>query len=128
MPHKIPLIYENKKIILDPDSEEYATIYAKFIDTEYIKNKKFNINFFNDWKVFLKKAGFTEITNLNECDFSLIYQHLLKIKDSKKNLTKELKLEEKKKKINMKINLKLQLLMVKNNLLVILELNHLVYF
>ena len=37
-PHKIPLIYNGEKIILDPISEEYASIYAKFTGTEYIKN------------------------------------------------------------------------------------------
>jgi hypothetical protein len=41
-PHKIPLIYDGKEIVLEPNSEEYATIYAKFTETEYIKNSVFN--------------------------------------------------------------------------------------
>jgi hypothetical protein len=40
IPHKIPIIYKNEKIILPSEVEEFATIYSKYIDTEYIKNKK----------------------------------------------------------------------------------------
>jgi DNA topoisomerase-1 len=89
VPHKIPLLYDGKRINLDPESEEYATIYAKFIGTEYLNNKTFNKNFFSDWKIYLKKAGFNEITDLAKCDFSLIYDYIVKHKEQKKNLTKE---------------------------------------
>lgn len=98
VPHKVPLIYDGKKIILDPESEEYATIYAKFIDTEYTQNKIFNKNFFADWKPILKKGGFNEITDLTKCDFSLIIEHLLKHKEAKANLSKEEKEKIKEKK------------------------------
>jgi len=63
IPHKIPLIYNGKKIVLDPESEEYATIYAKFTQSDYVKNKIFNKNFFNDWKKYLKKGGHSELLN-----------------------------------------------------------------
>ncbi len=98
VPHKIPLIYDGKKIVLDPESEEYATIYAKFIDTEYVKNKTFNKNFFSDWKKYLKKGGFSEITDLEKCDFKLIIDHILKHKEAKANLSKEEKEKIKQKK------------------------------
>ena len=39
IPHNTPLIYKEEKIILSPLAEEFATIYAKFIDTDYITNK-----------------------------------------------------------------------------------------
>ena len=90
-PHKIPLLYDGKRINLDPESEEYATIYAKFIGTEYLNNKTFNKNFFSDWKIYLKKSGFNEITDLTKCDFSLIYDFIVKHKEEKKNLTKDKK-------------------------------------
>jgi DNA topoisomerase-1 len=93
--HSIPLIYDGKKIILKPDSEEYATIYAKFTETEYIKNKIFNKNFFNDWKQILKNDGFNEIIDFNKCNFSLILKHLLEYKEKRKNLSKEEKQNEK---------------------------------
>lgn len=98
IPHKIPLIYKGKKITLKPDSEEYATIYAKFTDTEYVKNKTFNKNFFNDWIKILKKDGHTDITNFELCDFSLILKYLLEHKEKKKNMSKEEKEKEKEKK------------------------------
>jgi DNA topoisomerase-1 len=98
VPHKIPLIYNGEKIVLDPESEEYATIYAKFTDTEYLKNRMFRKNFFSDWKSYLKKGGFTQITNLDLCDFSLIYNHILKHREQKLNLSKEEKLKQKEQK------------------------------
>ena len=84
--HGIPLIYgtNKEKIYLDPESEEYATIYSKFVDTEYVKNKLFKQNFFGDWKKYLKKGGFNQIVSLDLCDFSLIYSHVLKMKEEKK--------------------------------------------
>jgi DNA topoisomerase I len=96
--HQIPLIYNGEKIVLKPDSEEYATIYAKFTETEYVKNKTFNKNFFQDWMKILKADGHKEITNLEGCDFSLILKHLLAHKEAKKNLSKEEKQKEKEKK------------------------------
>lgn len=97
-PHKIPLLYNGKRINLDPESEEYATTYAKFTGTEYLNNKIFNKNFFNDWKIYLKKGGFSEITELEKCDFSLIYDYITKHKEEKKNLSKEEKEKQKEKK------------------------------
>jgi DNA topoisomerase-1 len=89
VPHKIPLLYKGRRINLDPESEEYATIYAKFIGTEYLNNKTFNKNFFSDWKIYLKKAKIEEVTDLASCDFSLIYEYLVKHKEEKNNLSKE---------------------------------------
>ena len=77
IPHHIPILYNNKKIVLNAEAEEFATIYAKYINTEYIKNKKFNKNFWNDWKTYLKNP---EITNLENCNFSLILKHVLEQK------------------------------------------------
>ena len=106
IPHKIPLIYEGEKIVLDPESEEYATIYVKFLDTEYVKNKTFNKNFFNDWKKYLKRGGFVKITDLTKCDFSLIIKHILAHKEAKANLSKEEKdkIKEKRDKYEEKLN------------------------
>ena len=103
IPHKIPIILtdnngQKEKIVLDPESEEYATIYAKFLDTEYVKNRIFNKNFFNDWKSFLKKGGFKNILSLENVDFSLIRDYLLKEKEKKSNMSKEEKEKLKKEK------------------------------
>jgi DNA topoisomerase-1 len=105
--HSVPLIYDGIKIVLKPNSEEYATIYSKFTETEYTKNKLFNKNFFNDWLKILKKDGHTEIKELEKCDFSLILKHLLEHKEAKKNLSKEEKekVKEKKDKLESKFKI-----------------------
>jgi len=86
-PHQIPILYKGEKIILSPDAEEFATIYSKYIDTEYIQNKKFNKNFWNDWKKYLVSTP--KITNLEECDFSLIRKHVIEQKEKKLLLSAE---------------------------------------
>lgn len=85
-PHKIPVIFRGIKVELPKDAEEFATVYAKYIDTEYYKNKRFNKNFWNDWKHYVKG---TKITSLEGCDFSLIQKHILEQKEKKTNLSKE---------------------------------------
>ena len=51
----IPVIYNGEKIYLEGDAEESAFLYAKYIDTEYVKNRIFNKNFWNDWKKILNE-------------------------------------------------------------------------
>lgn len=82
VPHKVPILYEGNKIELEKDVEEIATLYAKFIDSEYIKDNTFRRNFWNDFKKILGKEHI--IQSLDNCDFSLIYDHLLKEKEKKK--------------------------------------------
>lgn len=98
IPHKKPLIYNGEKIILDPQSEEYATIYAKFTNTDYTKNKTFRKNFFKDWKVYLKKGGFNQIKDIDDCDFSVILKYIMDTKEKQTNLSKEEKQKIKDKK------------------------------
>lgn len=88
-PHKLPVIYEGENVYLDKDAEEAATLYAKYIDTEYVKNRTFNKNFWKDWKKILGPN--TVIKSLEGCDFGLIVKHILTEKENKKQLTKEQK-------------------------------------
>lgn len=85
-PHKIPVIVNNSKIILNPEAEEYATIYARYLDTDYVNNNTFKKNFWKDFKNYLKNEN---IKSLEEIDFSLIKEYLDNEKEKKKNLTKE---------------------------------------
>lgn len=99
-PHNIPIIYNGNKIYLDPQSEEVASFYAKYIGTEYIENKTFRKNFWNDFKKILQKndplgKGYG-IDNLNSIDFSLIKEYQMKLKEDKKNQSSEEKEREKK--------------------------------
>jgi DNA topoisomerase-1 len=68
VPHGLPLKYEDMAIVLSPVAEEYAMIYAKYLNSEYIKIKTFNTNFWNDWKKILGQS--TEIKSLDKCDFT----------------------------------------------------------
>ena len=85
--HNIPVVYEGEKVYLDELAEEYATLYAKFIDTEYIKNSVFNKNFWKDWKKVLGKEH--KIQSLDECNFNLIQKYILDEKEKAKNVSKE---------------------------------------
>lgn len=82
IPHNVPIIYNNNEIHLDPENEEIATLYAKFIDSEYIKDNTFKRNFWKDWKQILGKDN--QIQSLELCDFTLIYKHLIQVKENKK--------------------------------------------
>lgn len=62
-------------------AEEYATMYAKYIDTDYVKNNTFNKNF---WKDFKPTLGNLDVHSLDQIDFSLIKKHLDNIKEQKK--------------------------------------------
>lgn len=85
IPHGIPLLYKGEKMVLNPEVEEFATLYAKNLDSEYAKNNIFNKNFWNDWKDILGKDS--EIKNFEDCDFKLIHNYLMKQKENKKPLT-----------------------------------------
>lgn len=95
IPHNIALKYENELIFLSTEAEEFAMIYAKYIDTDYINNKLFNKNFWTDWKKILGKD--TPIKSLEGCDFSEYNKIYLNTKASK---TEEDKIIEKDKKTN----------------------------
>jgi DNA topoisomerase-1 len=87
--HNTPLLYDKQKIILPEKSEEYATIYAKLSGSDYVKESKFNKNFFKDWKKILKEEKVENINDFEKCDFSIIYNYLLDLKEKKKNESKE---------------------------------------
>lgn len=93
-PHGIPIKYNGTDIKLPPLAEEYATLYAKYLDTDYVKSKTFNRNFFKSWKPTLKDL-ILKIESLEECDFSLIVKYLHKLKERKNSLTPEQKADMK---------------------------------
>jgi DNA topoisomerase-1 len=94
IPHGIPLKYKDELVKLSPEAEEFAMIYVKYIDTEYIKNKMFNKNFWNDWKKLLDKN--TPIQSLEDIDFTEYHDKYLKMKECKTKENKEKEKERKK--------------------------------
>jgi DNA topoisomerase-1 len=89
--HNIPMKYKGEPIEISHTAEEYAMLYVKYFDTEYINNKTFNKNFWKDWKKYLND---TKIESLEDCDFSEYRQKYLNIKQCKKEEREEKKKEE----------------------------------
>ena len=85
--HDIPILINDEEVILPELAEEYATMFAKFIDTDYIKNNTFKKNFWKDFKPTLPKN--LNINSLDQIDFNLINNYLSKEKEKKKLITKE---------------------------------------
>jgi DNA topoisomerase-1 len=90
-PHNIPIIINNKKYQLTNLAEEYITLYARYIDTDYVKNNRFNKNFLHDWRKVLPNHITKSFTNMNEVDIRDIKKYLDKIKDHKLTMSKEQK-------------------------------------
>jgi DNA topoisomerase-1 len=84
IPHGKPLKYKDQLIELTKEQEETAMLYAKYITTEYIENKTFNKNFWNDWKKILGKKS--KIQSLEDCDFT----EYKKIIDDEKDIAKNI--------------------------------------
>lgn len=97
VPHKIPVLINKKEYILPPLSEEYATLYSKYIGTAYTENKTFNKNFWIDFKETLPKSLTDKITKLDDIDFSKISNYLIEQSIVRKNVSKEEKLKIKEK-------------------------------
>lgn len=91
--HNIDLFINGNKTIVPDIIEEYLTLYAKYIDTDYIKNSRFNKNFLNDLKPLLPKN--ISIKSMDEVDLSKIKRHLDNEREIKKNMSKDEKEREK---------------------------------
>jgi len=96
--HHVPIVYDGQDINLDKESEEVATLYAAFLGTEYIENKIFNRNFWNDFKRILHKNGHANITEFDKLSFNKIRMFLDEKKVEKKEMSLEEKAEEKEQK------------------------------
>lgn len=90
VPHNIPILVKGNPIKLPLLAEEYATLYAKYIDSEYIRHASFRRNFWRDWKLTIRGLN---IFSLDDCDFTLIRKHIDKQREILANLSKEDKLK-----------------------------------
>ena len=66
-PHNIPIIVNGKEIKLEPEAEEVATLYAKYIKSNYMENNTFKKNFLKAIKKYLP----LQINSLDDIDFIL---------------------------------------------------------
>lgn len=85
-PHKIPVLINNQQVVLPELAEEYITLYANYLGTDYMKNNKFKTNFFSDLK---KTLGNIKVNSIDDIDITNIKKHLDKIKERNKNISKE---------------------------------------
>ena len=92
--HDIPVIVNGEKVILPEQAEEYITLYARYISTDYIENPKFNKNFWNDFKQYLPKE--LNINNLKNINLKLIKKYIDDISEKNRNRSKEEKEKNKK--------------------------------
>ena len=86
-PHKIPVIINGNEIILSEQAEEYATMFSRFIDTDYMQNNIFKKNFWKELKPVLPEN--LNIESLDQIDFSPIKNYLIMEKEKKDNMEKE---------------------------------------
>ena len=87
IPHQKPIIFKGEEIILPPLAEEYASLYSKYINTEYIEKPKFNKNFFKDFKKVLPDNLKNSV--IEDFDFSIIKEHIDRENEKKKEMSKE---------------------------------------
>ena len=84
--HNTPVIINNNEVILPPEAEEYATMFAKYLDTPYMDSNIFKKNF---WKDFAPTIKSFNVKSLDEIDFKPLKMYLEKQKEKRALLTKE---------------------------------------
>lgn len=84
--HNIPVLINNQETLLSPEQEEAITFYVK-LNKKYKENETLKKNFWEDWSKLLGKNH--KIKSLNQCDLSLIENHVIKQRQKKLDLTKE---------------------------------------
>lgn len=87
--HHVPVLYDTKPVELDPRSEEVATFYAKYLGTDYVKNPRFNRNFWRDWRDVLGPDHVIQSFDL--VDFTPIHEYLEDQREAKKEVSPEQK-------------------------------------
>ncbi|CAL0328076.1 unnamed protein product [Lupinus luteus] len=86
-PHGVKMLYKGKPVVLTPEQEEVATMFAVMRDTDYMQKDKFKENFWTDWRKLLGKNHV--IQNLDDCDFTPIYEWCQSEKEKKKQMSSE---------------------------------------
>ena len=87
IPHQTPVIINNESIILPSLAEEYATMFARYLDSPYYNNIIFKKNFWKDFKPTLPTTVQSNINSIDEIDFSLIKKYLDIEKEKSHNLS-----------------------------------------
>lgn len=86
--HNIPIIINGKEEKVSKIAEEYLTIYANYLDSDYVKKPRFNKNFLKDLKKIDKDL---KINDMNQVDLRLVKNYIDKKREEKKDMSKEQK-------------------------------------
>ena len=87
-PHKIHVFINGKEVTLPSQAEEYATMYARYLGTNYMESTTFKKNFWKDFKPTLENI---QVSSLDDIDFSPIKKYLDREKEKKTEMSKEQK-------------------------------------
>lgn len=98
-PHGVKMLYDGRPVTLSPQSEEVATYFSQYLESTHIEKPQFSKNFFREFTKKLNKydKGHT-IKEFSKCDFRPIHKHILKVREQRKNRSKEEKEREKEEK------------------------------
>lgn len=98
-PHGVKPLYDGAPLDLTPEQEELATFYAQMIETDWVKKKVFNKNFFFEFRRSLvhpkAKIKHPECTHFNKFNFRPIFEWSIKKKEADKLMKKEKAYREK---------------------------------
>ena len=79
-PHGVPLVYDGNDVLLNPQEEEVASMFAIMKDTDYALKQVFVKNFFNDFVNVLSPENKKLIKKFSLIDFTKIYLHLAQVR------------------------------------------------
>lgn len=87
--HNKDIYLNGSKVSLPLIAEEYLTMYARYLDTDYVKKNRFNKNFLSDLKKVLPKS--IKVNSMDEFDLSQVKKYLDDKKERMRSLSKETK-------------------------------------
>jgi len=95
IPHGVKMKYDGEEVELNPEQEEIATFFAKYIENDtHMKKPQFSKNFFKEFKAVLGKRH--KIKKYELCDFTPITEYCKAQGEVKKQLSTEEKKSAKK--------------------------------
>lgn len=91
LPSYVKMYYDGKPVNLPPAAEEVAGFFGAMVETDHAKNPVFQKNFFEDFLQVLNEAGGcgVDIKEFEKCDFSKMYNYFEKVREEKKNMSKQ---------------------------------------
>ncbi|KAJ7218027.1 DNA topoisomerase I [Mycena pura] len=96
LPPHVKMKYNGKELDLPPAAEEVAGFYAALLESDHAQDATFNKNFFDDWKIVLKKhppRDGTKVTTFGNCDFRPMFEYFEAEKAKKKAMSSQEKKE-----------------------------------